>query len=64
MISHYSIKAHTFAQPGVNWPTLEDVVALTCLQMFRKANFIKIVLGKADEKKIDAQNNTFSRSKH
>lgn len=45
LISHWSVETHTsIAASGEFGPTLEDVVALTCLPIFGETNAIKIIL--------------------
>lgn len=64
MISRRSIETLTFVAAWKEFGlSLENVVALTCLPMFRETNAIKIILGKTDEKKLEAPNNDYSWSK-
>lgn len=64
-ISSWSIDNHTFATTWEEFgPTLEDVVAFTCLPMFwEKTNAIRIILDETGEKKLEAVTIAYSGSK-
>lgn len=59
----WSVETHSFI---VAWgelsPTLEVIVALTCLPMFGETDAIKIILNETDGKKLEALNNAYSKS--